>query len=201
MLTFAGAVLFLLITPGPGVLSVAGVGSGFGTGAAGRYLTGLFLGTNLVSALVIGGGAALFLAVPAIRVALLAASMAYLLYLAFRIAFAGSRVGFAAALRAPGFRDGVALQLMNPKAYAVNTTLFSGFGFLPADPGLEIALKLLIMNAIWVPVHLAWLALGAGLRRLDLPYRTQRPINAGMAAAMVIVVALAVLAQVRGPGG
>ena len=30
MLTFAAAVFFLIVTPGPGVLSTAGVGSGYG---------------------------------------------------------------------------------------------------------------------------------------------------------------------------
>jgi threonine/homoserine/homoserine lactone efflux protein len=49
MLTFALAVLFLIITPGPGVLSTAGVGAGFGFRAGFRYLTGLFIGTNIVA--------------------------------------------------------------------------------------------------------------------------------------------------------
>ena len=44
MLSFAAAVLFLIITPGPGVLSTAGVGSGFGFRAGLGYVGGLFLG-------------------------------------------------------------------------------------------------------------------------------------------------------------
>ncbi|MGB0853473.1 MAG: LysE family translocator, partial [Pikeienuella sp.] len=36
MLTFAAAVFFLLITPGPGVLSLAGVGASFGYRAGAR---------------------------------------------------------------------------------------------------------------------------------------------------------------------
>ena len=61
MLTFAAAVFFLIVTPGPGVLSLAGVGSGFGAPAGRRYLLGLFLGNNLVFLAVASGVAALIL--------------------------------------------------------------------------------------------------------------------------------------------
>ena len=54
--------------------------------------------------------------------------------------------------------------------------------------------KFLILNAIWVPVHLAWLAAGVTLRRLDLPDRAQFAINVAMALAMLAVVALAAIA-------
>ena len=61
MLTFALAVFFLIITPGPGVLSVAGVGSSFGSGPGARYIAGLFVGTNLVALAVVSGMAAIAL--------------------------------------------------------------------------------------------------------------------------------------------
>ena len=48
MLAFTVAVFFLLITPGPGVLSVAGVGAAFGPGPGTRYLVGLCVGSNAV---------------------------------------------------------------------------------------------------------------------------------------------------------
>ena len=43
ILVFTFAVFLLLVTPGPGVLSTAGVGSGFGSRAGLVYLIGLFL--------------------------------------------------------------------------------------------------------------------------------------------------------------
>ena len=36
----------MMVTPGPGVLSLAGVGAGFGWRVGIMYLIGLFLGTN-----------------------------------------------------------------------------------------------------------------------------------------------------------
>jgi threonine/homoserine/homoserine lactone efflux protein len=76
----------------------------------------------------------------------------------------------------------------------VNAALFSGFPFLAGAPIAEAAIKLVIVNAIWVPIHLAWLWAGVALRRLDLRVRTQRAINVGMAASMLAVVVLALMA-------
>jgi len=195
MLEFAAAVFFLIITPGPGVLSTAGVGSGFGYRAGLAYVGGLWVGNGLVSAAVVSGVAAAVLAQPGLREVLLWGSAAYLLWLAAKIAFAGARIAFIHAERAPGFWNGVALQPINPKAYAVNTALFSGFAFMPHAMATETWIKLLILNAIWIPIHLAWLWAGVTLRRLDLKASVQRAINAGMALAMLTVVGLAVHAQ------
>lgn len=193
MLTFAAAVFFLIVTPGPGVLSAAGVGAAYGFRSGLRYVLGLFIGNNLVVLAVISGLAALVLASPVIRTVLFALSTAYLLYLALRIALAGSRVAFIEAQGEPGVMAGILLQPINPKAYAVNTALFTGFAIYPDALVAEILWKLLILNAIWVPIHVTWVWFGGALKRLDLPDRSQRIINFAMAGSMLAVVALAVL--------
>ncbi len=195
MLEFVAAIFFLIITPGPGVLSTAGVGASYGRKAGIAYVTGLFLGNNLVILMVVSGLAALVLAVPWIRFVLMCVSTAYLLYLAAKIAFSGSKLAFIHPENAPGVWQGLALQPINPKAYAVNTALFSGFAFSGMGLGAETVIKLLLVNAIWVPIHLLWLWLGLSIERLDLSRRSQSIVNGVMALSMVIVVALAVLAQ------
>lgn len=201
MLTFAAAVFFLIITPGPGVLSTAGVGSAFGARPGTRYVAGLWLGNNLVALAVVMGIAAVILADPRIRTVLFLASTAYLLYLALRIAMAGSKVAFIEAATPPGLFNGVALQMINPKAYVVNTTLFSGFTFLPGNLTVETVSKFLILNAIWIPIHFLWLYLGITLRQLDLSERTHRIINVAMSLSMLAVVALAFGGFLIGRGG
>ncbi len=195
MLTFAAAVFFLIITPGPGVLSTAGVGAAFGVRAGARYVIGLFIGTNLVSLAVVSGLTAVLLADDRLRTALFFASIAYLTFLALRIGLAGSRIAFIEKQKPPGIPGGILLQAVNPKAYAVNTALFTGFGFWPQNLGVEIVLKFLILNAIWIPIHFAWLWLGVTLQRMNLPMRTQRMINIAMALSMLAVVVLAAFAQ------
>ena len=195
MLTFAAAVFFLIVTPGPGVLSAAGVGAAYGFRAGLRYITGLCIGQAIVIALVVSGLAALVLAEPLARSVLMVLSTLYLLYLAARIAFAGSRIAFIEAQSEPGIMAGVVLQPINPKAYAVSTALFSGFALYPDAFWRELLWKLVILHLIWVPIHVGWVWAGGALKSLDLPQRTQRWINIAMALSMVLVVVLAVLSQ------
>ena len=195
MLTFAAAVFFLIITPGPGVLSAAGVGAAYGFRAGLRYVAGLCIGQLIVIAAVMTGLATLVLANPVLRTILLVLSTLYLLYLAARIALAGSKIGFIEAQSEPGIVAGILLQPINPKAYAVNTTLFTGFALFPDALWAEFLWKLVILHAIWIPAHVAWVWAGGALKQLDLPEQTQRIINYAMAASMLLVVALALLSS------
>lgn len=195
MLEFIGATFLLIGTPGPGVLSIAGIGSGFGFLAGQRFLWGLWLGNFLVGLAVIFGLKAVIFSVPYLPGILLGLSLAYLSYLAFKIAFAGTEIAFIKAERIPGFFDALALQAVNPKAYAVNATFFTTFNFWPEQFTAMILLKILIVNAIWIPIHFGWLYAGATLRKLNLPPNIQRGINIFMAVSMVVVVGLAVSSQ------
>ena len=191
MLAFIAAVILLLVTPGPGVLSTAGVGAAFGFRAGLHYVAGLCLGTNLVALIVVSGLAAVILAIDWARFALMVASTLYLGYLALRIAFAGRRIAFIHAEERPGVVAGLLLQLINPKAYAVNLAWFSGFALLPGALLAETLLKFAIINLIWIPIHLAWLAAGNLVNQIDLAPRVHFAINLAMALAMLAVVVLA----------
>lgn len=194
MLAFAFACFLLIATPGPGVLSVAGVGSGFGFKRGSQYLWGLCIGNLLVAFAVASGIAAIVLSIDYVREILLALSVCYMCYLALKIALAGSKVGFIEADSAPHFFDGITFQLINPKAYAANTFLFSGFSLIPENVILETSAKLAIWVAVWIPMHFFWLMLGIVIRRLELPEHIQRTINIFMAISMLVVVALALYA-------
>jgi len=196
MLAFTFSVLLLLITPGPGVLSTAGVGAAFGFRAGLRYVAGLCIGTNLVALIVVSGLAAVILAIPWARNTLLVMSALYLLYIAARIAFAGKQIAFIHAERIPGIRDALILQIINPKAYAVNMTWFSGFALMPESLVAETLLKFLVINLIWIPIHLLWLAAGNVVNQLELSPGVHFLINIGMALALVIVVALAIFSLI-----
>ncbi len=193
MITFVVAIFLLLLTPGPGVLSTAGVGSGFGFNAGYRYVTGLCIGTNLVALAVVSGVAGIMFSIPVLRQILLVLSVLYLIYLASRIAFSGSRVAFISSQTAPGLLNGIALQIINPKAYAVNATLFTGFAFGGDNLMFETIIKFLIINAIWIPIHFLWLGAGVSLKKMALEENKQRIINYCMAASLLVVAALALL--------
>ena len=195
MINFAIAVFFLIITPGPGVLSVAGVGAAFGFKSGVRYITGLFFGTNLVALAVVSGLATIVLSNNLLRLFLMLCSSSYLLFLAYRIALSGAMISFSKAERKPGIIDGIFLQLVNPKAYAVNTAMYTGFLIYPNSIALEIAVKFIIMNLIWFPIHLLWLFVGVYLKGLNLSAKLQFKINLLMAFALVVVVILALISS------
>tara|TARA_A100000164_G_C21819789_1_gene729765 strand:+ start:82 stop:672 length:591 start_codon:yes stop_codon:yes gene_type:complete len=195
MLNFSLAFFFLIITPGPGVLSVAGIGSAYGYKIGIRYILGLCLGTNLVALVVVSGLAATLLATTYLRPTLMVFSTLYLLFLAYKIASAGAEISFSKNDIKPGIIAGILLQLINPKAYVVNTAMFTGFLIYPNQFALEVILKFLIMNVIWFPIHILWLYLGVSLRKLKLSERTQRKINVFMAISLVFVVVLAIFSS------
>ncbi|MEM8755284.1 MAG: LysE family translocator, partial [Pseudomonadota bacterium] len=68
--------------PGPGVLTTAGVGAGYGRAQGLRFLAGLFIGTNLVAIAVVSGLAAIVFSAPGLRTILVWASVAFFVYLA-----------------------------------------------------------------------------------------------------------------------
>lgn len=191
MFAFASAVFFLIITPGPGVLSAAGVGAGYGFRPGVRYIGGLWFGNLMVGLLVISGLWALLLTIPGLRLVLGVASLCYLGYLALRVAAAGTSIRFGRSESAPGFGTGALLQFVNPKAYAVNTFLFSNFPFYPSSLLIEVAIKLMILNAIWIPIHFTWLQAGIVLHRLEMPPSRHRLVNIVMAASLMVVVLIA----------
>ena len=193
MLSFLAATFFLLITPGPGVLSVAGAGAAFGFRGGLPYTIGIVLGSLTVVIAVTTGLAALLLSYPPLRIGLLAASAAYLLYLAYRIATSEVGVAIKAASRPLRFMNGITLQIINPKAYAVMTTLYSGFAFYPDSTLVESAIKTAVLMSISLPVHLLWLWAGATVKRLALSPVAARRGNIAMALSMLAVVVLALL--------
>ena len=192
MLAFAIVSFLMFLTPGPGVLSLAGVGAAFGWRQGFLYMGGLFAGNVLVSLAVITGLSAIILAEPVVRTLLLFFSVCYLGYLAFRIALAGSKVAFIEMLTAPGFLAGMSLQFINPKAYAVHTTFFTGFAFYPDSFVVEISLKLVILNTIWLLLHTLWLYAGYRLHELQLSAKVQKLINIFMALCLCLVISLSV---------
>ena len=133
MIAFGLAVFLLIITPGPGVLSTAGVGAAFGWHRGLFYIAGLCLGTNLGGLAVISGVAAIILAEPLIRTVLLFASAAYLGHLALRIGLAGTKIAFIRST-GPGFLAGLTplLSILKPTLLTLPYSL--------ASPSIQIVL-------------------------------------------------------------
>jgi threonine/homoserine/homoserine lactone efflux protein len=187
----------MMVTPGPGVLSLAGVGAGFGWRVGIMYLIGLFLGTNGVALLVVLGFKQFLFEIDGVELTFLFLSLSYLSFLSWRIATSDNKTGFTETSKAPKLYEGIFLQFVNPKAYVVQGHLFVVLSLGISSYNVEILTKFLIVNSIWIPIHIFWLWLGISLKKWSLASNKQVWVNRGMGLALFAVVILSAIMELR----
>ena len=187
----------MMVTPGPGVLSLAGVGAGFGWRVGIMYLIGLFLGTNGVALLVVLGFKQFLFEIDGVELTFLVLSLSYLSFLSWRIATSDNKTGFKETSKAPKLYEGVFLQFVNPKAYVVQGHLFVVLSLGISSYNTEILTKFLIVNSIWIPIHILWLWLGISLKKWSLASNKQVWVNRGMGLALFAVVILSAIMELN----
>ena len=187
----------MMVTPGPGVLSLAGVGAGFGWRVGIMYLIGLFLGTNGVALLVVLGFKQFLFEIDGVELTFLVLSLSYLSFLSWRIATSDNKTGFKETSKAPKLYEGVFLQFVNPKAYVVQGHLFVVLSLGISSYNTEIFTKFLIVNSIWIPIHILWLWLGISLKKWSLASNKQVWVNRGMGLALFAVVILSAIMELK----
>ena len=187
----------MMVTPGPGVLSLAGVGAGFGWRVGMMYLIGLFFGTNGVALLVVLGFKQFLFEIEGVELTFLFLSLSYLSFLSWRIAASENKTGFKQSLKAPKLYEGIFLQFVNPKAYVVQGHLFVVLSLGMAQYNIEILTKFIIVNSIWIPIHLLWLWLGISLKKWSLASNKQVWVNRGMGISLFAVVILSAIMELN----
>ena len=187
----------MMVTPGPGVLSLAGVGAGFGWRVGIIYLIGLFLGTNGVALLVVLGFKQFLFEIDGVELTFLVLSLSYLSFLSWRIATSDNKTGFKETSKAPKLYEGIFLQFVNPKAYVVQGHLFVVLSLGISSYNTEILTKFLIVNSIWIPIHILWLWLGISLKKWSLASNKQVWVNRGMGLALFAVVILSAIMELN----
>ena len=197
MITYIIISFLMMVTPGPGVLSLAGVGAGFGWKVGMMYLIGLFFGTNGVALLVVLGFKQFLFEINGVEITFLLLSLSYLSYLSWRIATSDNKTGFKQSLKAPRLYEGIFLQFVNPKAYVVQGHLFVVLSLGMVSYSTEIIVKFIIVNSIWIPIHLLWLWLGISLKKWSLAVNKQIWVNRGMGLALFAVVILSAIMELN----
>ena len=197
MITYIIISFLMMVTPGPGVLSLAGVGAGFGWKVGMMYLIGLFFGTNGVALLVVLGFKQFLFEIDGVEITFLLLSLSYLSFLSWRIATSDNKTGFKQSLKAPRLYEGIFLQFVNPKAYVVQGHLFVVLSLGLASFNIEIIVKFIIVNSIWIPIHLLWLWLGISLKKWSLAVNKQIWVNRGMGLALFAVVILSAIMELN----
>ena len=171
------------ITPGPNNLMLMASGANYGFRRTVPHMLGISLGF-LVLMLAAGTGLArVFSAFPLSLVMLKVASVAYLLYLAWKIANAGPVAARRGDARPLTFLQAAAFQWVNPKAWAMALTAITVH---VADGGTLVLLAAAtVFAAINLPSVTLWTVLGQQMARLLTNPARLRAFNWTMAALLV----------------
>ena len=141
-------------TPGPANMALMATGARFGFRAALPFVAGVALGKQLIIWPIGFGLMGLAEIVPWLFTALKWASVAYISWLAWKVANLRLTPG-GAAEAAPGFLAGLWVHPLNPKAWAMIVTGFTNF-VSPGTPALQatatIAICLLSLQVVLHPI-------------------------------------------------
>lgn len=171
------------MTPGPNNLMLLASGANFGFLRTIPHMLGIGLGFSLMVFLVGVGLMQVFLTFPPLRTVMQVLSIAFLLYLAWKIATAAPPAEGQATGQPLTFLQAAAFQWVNPKAWAMGmaavTTYAPGTGFWAA---LVVAAAFAFSSLFSTT---SWTALGQQLRRLLGQPGRLRAFNVTMALLLV----------------
>lgn len=179
----AGFAFVTSITPGPNNLMLLASGTHFGWRRSLPHLLGISFGFGVMLVLVGLGLGQVFARFPGLHDVLKWVSLAYLLYLAFKVATAAPPTsGDSARGRPMGFGAAALFQVVNPKAWAMALTAVTAYG------ELGIAAVTAVFVLVNLPCCGSWALLGEQMRRWLHRPRALQAFNWGAAALMVVSV-------------
>ncbi len=176
-------------TPGPNTTLSTALAANLGLRRALRFVLAVPVGWGLLFSLCAGGVGALVVALPALRIGIQATGVAYLLWLAARLARSASLAQADASQLKVTFWQGVLLQFLNIKAWMLALTVVAGWVAGRDDAANRFALILPLMLAFGFTSNLTYALIGSLLRDwLGGPRGTARRLrwfNRAMAAVLV----------------
>jgi threonine/homoserine/homoserine lactone efflux protein len=180
-------------TPGPNTTLSTALAANRGLRAALRFVLAVPVGWGLMLALCFAGLGALVQSLPVLRHTIQWAGIAYLLWLALRLARSHTLAPTAAAQLNVGFWQGVALQFLNIKAWTLALTVVAQWLAGREDSNARFAAVLPVMLVYAFSSNLSYALIGSGLRQwLSGPetegrpsYRRLHGFNRAMAALLL----------------
>lgn len=179
-------------TPGPNNAMVAASGATFGFARTLPHMLGIAIGFPVMLVAVALGAGDVLRAYPAVHDALKWAGMAYLLWLAIRIATArpvmaaASRGGAGMSGRPLSFLQAALFQWINPKAWVIAFGAVATYTNASGQAVIvQAAVLALIFVAATLPATAFWTMTGVGAARLLRTERGLRAFNIAMAILLV----------------
>jgi threonine/homoserine/homoserine lactone efflux protein len=185
MLAYASFAFVGSITPGPNNAMLLASGLNYGFRRTVPHIAGVSFGCVAMLVLVGLGLGAVFTAVPIFYTALRYAGVAYLLWLAWRIARSGPMADRQTSGRPMTFWQAAAFQWVNPKAWILVVGAVSTYA--PRDGfALNVAVLALLLGLVNAPSICVWAGFGTLLRPFLSDPRRVRVFNVAMAALLVL---------------
>jgi threonine/homoserine/homoserine lactone efflux protein len=180
------------VTPGPNNLMLMASGANFGVWRSLPHFLGVVFGFMLMIILVGTGLAQMFEAYPVSYQILRICSIAYLSYLAWKIASAKRQSVESLAKPLTSFQAAL-FQWVNPKAWAMALTAVTVYA--PSQSLAAIGLIALICGAINMPSVFIWVLLGSKLQRLLNSDVKLKAFNYSMALLLLATLYPAIMKQ------
>ncbi|MES1955684.1 LysE family translocator [Salinisphaera hydrothermalis] len=178
----------VLGSPGPAPVALAASSATFGLQRALPFYFGIMSGLALAALASAAGLGALFSHFPNLRRVLEVVAALYIIYLAYGIATASPPSDPSDAGGAPRFRDGMLLNVINPKSYAAFLAIFSQ-SILPLASTLwAYGLTAATCLAVAASTNMFWMASGQLLTSWLRRPGAARVIRGVLATAMVAAV-------------
>ena len=172
------------ITPGPNNMMLLASGANFGFRRTIPHMLGIGIGFMLMAVLVGIGIMVMFEQFPVLSLIMKGVSVVYLLYLAWKIANAGTpshaETGSARPL---SFIQAVAFQWINPKAWAIALSAISLYA--PDRSVSSVFSVVAIFGIINLPVVSLWTLLGEQMKRFLTNPRRLKVFNYTMAILLI----------------
>jgi threonine/homoserine/homoserine lactone efflux protein len=177
-------------TPGPNTTLSTALAANLGLRRALRFVLAVPVGWGLLLSLCAGGVGAMVVALPPLHIGIQAVGVAYLLWLALKLARSTQLAQADAAQLKVTFWQGVMLQFLNIKAWMLALTVVAGWLAGRPDALARFALILPLMLAFGLASNLAYALIGSLLREwLAGPRQSGlrlRWFNRSMAAVLVV---------------
>lgn len=179
-----GFALVSSITPGPNNLMLMASGANFGFWRSIPHMLGIGIGFTVMIVLVGLGLIGLFDAFPVSYLILKVVSVAYLLWLAWKIANAAPPERGETTGTPMTFIQAALFQWVNPKAWSMALTAITAYA--PGQTVQAILVVAAVFGAINLPSVSVWTVMGQQIRRILNRPAWLRAFNIGMAVLLVL---------------
>ncbi|QDO84585.1 LysE family translocator [Shewanella psychropiezotolerans] len=183
----------MTMTPGPNNILLAQSGANFGVRATLPHILGIRMGQSILHLSILLGLGALFESWPVLHQILKYLSIAYLLYLAYRVAsssVAGDEDKKDA--RPMSLKEAALFQWVNPKSWMATITLCSAFTVTGEGYWLSAILGMLVFNLVGFPASFTWVFIGAAIRNKLNTAKRRMHFNWGMGFLLIASIPMVV---------